>query len=367
MSNNRYSQVINQLAKAGLRSPKALTLSITNGCNLFCGHCWPDSHPHKITPPVPEKILKKLIREFAGLGGESLIITGGEPMTHPAWFEIASFSCQVPGIRSVCLQTNATLFTEAEVSALGSVDFGNLSIQVSLDGATAKSHDRIRGSGSFDRTMRGLRLLAGSNLRDRTVVAFTELRHNFIEIPQLFEIMDYYLFHRVVTSTLVQVGRAADADGLAPPIPSQYRDLLTRYHLDACFRERYERMGSIAAIEWYKGKKIPSRLGCVLIEKPYVTADGRMYPCVMFQADEFAGRGFHEQPFEDALAEMIPLWAGLQKKSQERMFKVRKCALCPGRLHCAGGCMGRAYLANRDVLSAEDRCSLRKAVYAWEA
>jgi len=365
---DRYDQVINQLARAGLRPPKMLTLSITNGCNLFCGHCWPDSHSHKIAPPVPEKILKKLIREFAGFGGESLIITGGEPLTHPHWLEITAFSCRTPGIRSVCLQTNATLLTEAEVSTLESVDFvGNLSIQVSLDGATAKSHDRIRGSGSFDCTMRGLNLLAGSNLRDRTDVAFTEFRHNFKEIPHLFELMNDYRFRRVVTSTLVQVGRAADADGLAPPIPSQYRELLRKYHLDACFRARYERMGSIAAIEWYKGKTIPSRRGCVLIEKPYMTADGKMYPCVMFQADEFAARGFHEQPFDNALAEMIPLWAELQKDSRKRVLRLRKCVRCSGRLHCAGGCMGRAYLAHRDVLSVEDRCSLRKAVYAWEA
>lgn len=364
---DRYRQVISRLTQAGLKSPQTLTLSITNGCNLFCGHCWPDSHPHEKAPPVPEKILKKLIRGFAGLGGENLIITGGEPMTHPRWLEIMAFSCRTMGIRSVCLQTNATLLTETEVSALESADFRNLSIQVSLDGATVKSHDHIRGPGSFVRTMRGLKLLAGSGLRGRTDVAFTELRHNFQEIPQLFELMEEYLFRRVMTSTLVQVGRAAGADGLAPPIPSQYRELLRQYHLDACFRSRYEKMGSVSAIEWYKGKRVPSRRGCVLIEKPYLTADGRMYPCVMFQADEFAAQGFHEQPFEDALAGMIPLWAELQKKSQERMFKLIKCTRCPGRLHCAAGCMGRAYLSHGDILSAEDRCSLRKAVYGWEA
>lgn len=359
------SKILDQIISSGLRPPKMLTLGITNGCNLQCLHCWLDCRYHEKTPPVPKNTLLRVIRDFAGMGGESILITGGEPLTHPDWFEILAFACRQPGFKEVCLQTNATLLTRDEVSALVSLRLKGLSIQVSLDGATAETHDHVRGRGSFEQALQGLRLLSEAGLGSQIRLAFTEMRHNIEELPRMFEIMENLGVGKIVSGTLVKGGRAARTNKIDLPKPSQYRELLSRYLTDLKFRTRYKKIGNIAALTWYDGKLNPSGQVCTCIENPFITADGLMYPCVMFLSDEFAARDVHGRPLEEVVMKTLPLWAKLPKISLRRSAELKECQGCPGRLHCAGGCMGRAYAAYGDPMSVEDRCALRKAVYNW--
>lgn len=364
--NAKKNDLRHRIIGAGLRPPKMLMLSITNGCNLQCRHCWLDCRLHDKTPPVPTKTLLRVIRDFAFLGGTRISITGGETLTHPDWYKILAFSCSQPGFREVCLQTNGTLLTTVEVNALVSLQFRGLSIQVSLEGATEETHDHVRGAGSFDRTMRGLRLLSEAGLGKKTCVAFTEMQHNFEELPYLLELLDSLGIGLLVSGTLVLGGRAKHTDQLALPKPSQYGNLLELYQIDPRFRTQYKKLGNIAALAWYTGKSNPSGQVCTCIENPFITADGLMYPCVMFLSDEFAARDVHVRPLDEVIMEALPLWAELPKISLRRSEELKACQGCPGRLHCAGGCMGRAYAAHGILMTVEDRCALRKAVYTWK-
>ena len=362
----RNAELLNRIAGCGLLTPVMLTLAVTNGCNLKCGHCWPDSRSHIDTPPVPSPVLQRLIQDFADLGLERIIITGGEPFTHPDWLEIVSCCCEQPGFEKVRIQTNATLLNRAIVRALVSLGFEGLSVQVSLEGATAETHDRIRGPGSFERSLRGLRLLTEAGLGEQTLVAFTEMRHNFGELPDLLDLVGSLGIGRLVSATLVPGGRALQTDQITPPEPSQYRSLLDRYHADAHFRARYAELGNIAALEWYAGKSHPSPHVCTCMENPYITGDGRMYPCVLFQADRLAAHNVHERSMEEVIREALPVWAEMKELSRRRPVELKECQSCPGRPHCGGGCMGRAYAAHGTPMSVEDRCDLRRAVYAWK-
>jgi radical SAM protein with 4Fe4S-binding SPASM domain len=361
------SNILNQIISAGLRPPKMLTLSITDGCNLQCLHCLLDCRDHKKTPPVPKNTLLGVIHAFAGMGGERILITGGEPLTHPDWFEILAFACGQHGLKEVCLQTNATLLTRDKVSALVSLRFKGLSIQVSLDGAAAETHDHVRGKGSFEQILQGLRLLSDAGLGSQIRLAFTEMRHNIEDLPRVFEIMGKLGVGKIVSGTLVQGGRAAQSNQVDLPMPSQYRELLSRYHTDLKFRTQYKKVGNIAAFSWYKGRLSPSGQVCTCIENPFITAGGLMYPCVMFLSDRFAARDVHRLPLDEVVMKTLPLWAELPKISLRRSAELKECKGCPGRLHCGGGCMGRAYAAHGNLMTVEDRCSLRKAVYTWDA
>jgi radical SAM protein with 4Fe4S-binding SPASM domain len=85
----------------------------------------------------------------------------------------------------------------------------------------------------------------------------------------------------------------------------------------------------------------------------------------MLPAVEFAVEGVYQRSLAEVLRQALPLWAGLPGLHQRRLRELGQCKTCPGRLHCAGGCMGRAYDATGDFMSVEDRCDLRKAVYSW--
>ena len=357
--------LIDRIIDAGLSPPQKVTIAITNGCNLSCAHCWPDSLVSGIKHPVPLDVVAKLIGELAELGVEGLCITGGEPLAHPAWSEILHLCCTSFRFKEVCLQTNATLLTEDKISVLNSPALKPLVVQVSLDGAISATHAAVRGQGSFERTFHALQMLASAGLGGRTRVAFTEMEHNFDELPRLLGIMEAMGIGQVVSSTLIRGGRAAQTHRLIPPRSSQYEGLVGRYLSDKRFRDTYERIGKIAAIEWYKGMPHDTACGCTFLSQPYVTADGRMFPCAMLQADEFTLHGVHERPLADAFPEVLPVWAELLAMSRRRLVELNSCRECAGRQHCAGGCMGRALMACGDAMTVEDRCSLRKTVYQF--
>ncbi len=352
-----------RLVDAGLVRPQTLTLSINNRCNLICRHCWLVCGPGGDAWSVPQKVLQRLIREAAELGVKKLILTGGEPLLHPDWFTILAFACRQHGFEEVCLQTNGTLLTEAIVSALRSMVENGLSIQVSLEGACAETHDDVRGSGNFDLTIQGLKRLNQAGLGPRTCIAFTEMRHNFGDIPQILELAERLKLGRFVAGALVREGRAALNDRLALPTPEQYKELLNYYHTDKRFRERYAKLANIAAIEWFKGRETHGERVCTCIANPLITANGIMYPCALFQHPNYAIANVHALSLPQAISDGLPLWAELPKISRRRSERLNACQDCPGLRHCAGGCMGRAYAAFGKLMAREDRCRLRKVVY----
>ncbi len=356
-------KVVQGIRDAGLEPPEMLTLMITGNCNLKCRHCWLNCRPDSAAGPIPVNVACSIIDNFTRLGGTALSLTGGEVLTHPDWFEILVFACDRSALKEVCLQTNAMLVTPhiaAKLSALASV---KLSIQISMDGASAKSHDLVRGKGSFNQALRGLDRLLDAGMGPRIRVAFTEMAHNFAEIPRLMKRLETLGISQLVTGTLVKGGRAGRTNRLTLPTPNQYAEIVNRYRSDETFRTLYDKMGNISAIEWYKGRSIPAKRVCSCIKTPFVTAEGRMYPCVMLPAEEYGIDHIHQRSMADVVLAALPLWAQLPVMARKRREILENCRGCPGEEHCLGGCMGRAYAAYGNLMSVEDRCDLRKAVY----
>jgi MoaA/NifB/PqqE/SkfB family radical SAM enzyme len=59
-------------------------------------------------------------------------------------------------------------------------------IQISLDGATAETHDRVRGKGAFNKAIETVKLLQASGLE--ITLMFTLQGNNMPDIPQLIEL-----------------------------------------------------------------------------------------------------------------------------------------------------------------------------------
>ena len=123
MDSNIAEKINTAIEKSGLSPVKALTLAITNTCNLDCAHCWPESGTTVIQPPVSADRVKYIIETFVQLGIEELILTGGEPMTHPHWQRILQYCCTLAGLPRILLQTNGTLLTSAMARKLASPDY----------------------------------------------------------------------------------------------------------------------------------------------------------------------------------------------------------------------------------------------------
>lgn len=345
----------------GLQLPRILTLALTGSCNLYCRHCWVDSSPESGRPELPEAVINRLLREFAAIGGHGVRITGGEPLCHPAWLRCLQLVREL-GFSQLVLQTNGTLLTAAVVEDIANLDFPGLTIQLSLEGATAASHDCIRGDGTFTAAMTGIQHLVAAGLGQRLNLAFTEMRHNLNQFPQLLQLAETFGIGAVTAGTLVTGGRGGDAE--SAPLPAtieQYLDLIDQFEGDHTFRESYRQRGNLTALEWWQEK--PSVNGCCqFVQQPYITPSGLLYPCLMCHADAYAVTGVFEKPLTDALVEGASLWSTLQQTCRLRSSTIAVCQSCPERNICAAGCPGRALGSSGDLQAPDDRCGLRQAI-----
>jgi radical SAM protein with 4Fe4S-binding SPASM domain len=359
------ANLIGQILKAGFHRPESMTLMVTGGCNLRCRHCWLDCPALADAVPVGLSKIIEITDAFAQLGVSHINLTGGEILSHPEWQQILRFCLDHPAFTSVCLQTNATLISRSQLNDIVGLPPDKLTIQVSLDGANARTHDTVRGIGSFDRAMNGLRLLLEAGYGPRIQVAFTEMAHNFEELPQLLKTVDALGINRLISSTLINGGRAG-ASTLQLPRPAQYRQLIQRYQMDPQFKTLYERKGSIAAIEWYKHRADISDEHCGCFQDLFIDSRGCIYPCTMLLLDDYASESVYDQPLDLVIRQALISWREIPTLHRQRRDEMATCLDCPGRLHCRGGCMGRAASSGKGLMAPEDRCLLRRAVYGWK-
>ena len=91
----------------------------------------------------------------------ALAFSGGEPLSRKDFFEVARHA--VDRGLYVSVATNGTLLTKENVQKLKQARVNY--VDISIDGATAKTHDEFRGvPGAFDKAVTGLKELRGRRL-----------------------------------------------------------------------------------------------------------------------------------------------------------------------------------------------------------
>ena len=124
-----------------------MRVSITDRCNLRCAYCMPEpvpSMPHDDILRFEEVL--RICRIMAGLGIETVRITGGEPLVRKGWLDFAKKLAEIPGINDVTLTTNAVLLGEY-VEDLA--ELGLSGINISLDSLCPDIYRRMTGSDLF--------------------------------------------------------------------------------------------------------------------------------------------------------------------------------------------------------------------------
>ena len=150
-------------------------------CNLACDYCVVASSPRARPRELSAERFAALVDEALEEGFQELYVTGGEPFVHPRIVEMIEYACErMPTV----VLTNAMLFggrRRGELARLAGRP--GLTLQSSIDGACARTHDRWRGAGSWVRAMDGLSYAAGLGLPLR--VAMTATPDNRAEVEPL--------------------------------------------------------------------------------------------------------------------------------------------------------------------------------------
>ncbi|GAB4102865.1 radical SAM protein [Micromonospora taraxaci] len=145
----------------GSHSLENLTISLTLACNQACQHCWVDAG--KAQPgELDDDEIRSVLTQARGLGARHVKFTGGEPLLRPGFVDL--MRCAYDQGFRISLETNGTVLSEATLGELTRIG-DRLHLYVSLDGASAATHDSFRGQrGAFTRTVDNLRRLCDNDL-----------------------------------------------------------------------------------------------------------------------------------------------------------------------------------------------------------
>ena len=147
-----------------------LYLYASGSCNLACRHCWitptcqpePDNGRH-----VKLEHVQRVIHEAKPLGLRSVKLTGGEPTLHPQFRELVTLIAEAD--LNIKMETNGTL-VDADLAAFLKQTPGLSFISVSVDGATAETHDALRGvRGSYKGAVAGIKALVEVGFRPQLI------------------------------------------------------------------------------------------------------------------------------------------------------------------------------------------------------
>ena len=199
-------------------SPRAVNLffHILTRCNLKCRHCYinPDQHG---TETLPLNTIENWLKVFADLGKPAnLILLGGEPTLHPDLAAVVQTARRLL-FASVTIDTNGYLFHDI-LDRLTPADLDYFSF--SLDGATAKTNDALRGRGSYDACLAGIRRAVAKGFS--TSLIYTVSTANIDELPQMGPLLEDLGIDRFFIQVLgIRGNPARQADRMTADRPLQ--------------------------------------------------------------------------------------------------------------------------------------------------
>ncbi|MBW2058947.1 MAG: heme b synthase [Deltaproteobacteria bacterium] len=337
---------------------RMIAWEITRRCNLACIHCRASAERGFYPNELTTRECLDLIDDVASFSKPVIILTGGEPLLREDIFEVARYGSS-RGLRMV-MAVNGTLVDET--AARNMQDSGIQRISVSIDGATAESHDRFRQvPGAFEGALRGIRFAKKVGLEFQ--INTTVTKHNRDELPALLDLaIDLgAAAHHVFL--LVPTGRGKEL-AEQQVTAQEYEEILTWFydqkersplHLKATCAPQFYRILRQKARD--EGKSVTyenfgldaTTRGCLGgVSFCFISHVGEVQPCGYL---ELNCGNIRQNTLEQ-------IWEGSRIFRDLRDFNNYKgrCGRCEYRKVC-GGCRARAYEMSGDFLAEEPFCT----------
>jgi heme b synthase len=342
---------------AKLQTLRLVAWEVTRSCNLACVHCRAAALDRPYENELSTAEAFALIDNIASFANPIIILTGGEPLLRSDIFEIASYGSG-KGLR-MTMAPNGTLITED--SARQMVDSGIQRISVSLDGATAASHDAFRQvPGAYDGALRGIAYARRAALEFQINTTIT--RRNLAELPEIQKLaVDLgAVAHHVFL--LVPTGRGKNIEEQAIDA-AQYEQALNWFyeqkykvplqlkatcapHYYRILRQRAKQEGRSVTFDAF-GLDAMTR-GCLGgTGFCFVSHVGQVQPCGYL---ELNCGNIRARPFAE-------IWRDSRVFKDLRDFSryQGKCGLCE-YLRVCGGCRARAFESTGNYMAEEPLC-----------
>lgn len=313
-----------------LSVPNNIYMIMTYRCNLNCRYCSnrPDRrqlNEKKDLNNEPELSLnayRQLVDDAKTLGVKKFLFTGGEPLLNPNTLQLGKYVKEA-GMETELI-TNGLLIEE--VNAAEIVATFNY-ITVSLDSMNKDSHEKMRGTGTFEKVVNGIMLLkkSGGKVRVNSVISG-------INVGEIVETRKYVLNNLkcdLYTPSLYSPTGSSrkEYETFLPGIDELVEELekMRKYHK------------VLPGIATTSSK---FRFSCGLVNGEIgITYNGHVYPCHLLLKPELKCGDLRKQRL-DKILEESPLMAKLRAFN---VNDIEDCRGCDFKYFCGGGCLAMNY------------------------
>jgi radical SAM protein with 4Fe4S-binding SPASM domain len=199
---------------------RLIAFEVTRQCRFNCQHCRANAQQSGAGGELTTEQCKRILASIAQFSKSMIILTGGEPMERSDIYDLIRYGRDL-GLRMVMATCGYTI-TDESIANLKEAGLSALSI--SLDGASAQTHDKFRQTdGAFDSAVKAAKSAHRGGIRFQINTTIT--KSNLPEVPaiaRLAEELGAYCFNPFI---LVPTGRG---EKIASEVlePAEYEKLL---------------------------------------------------------------------------------------------------------------------------------------------
>jgi len=269
MGGKRYKRTV-----AFSKNSTNLFFHILTKCNLSCKHCYinPKQHGYETLDIYHIKAWLDIFAQKAKK--TNLIILGGEPTLHPELAETI-WHAKTVGYKSVTIDTNGYFFNSI-ISRVTPNDLDYFSF--SLDGATRKINDTIRGKGSYDKCVSALKKSVQEGFG--TSLIYTVNTLNIDELDMMVPLVKDLKIHRFFIQILGIRGRSAKSiqkgasEKLNQVSPSRWMEIVPKV------AEKLANLGvKVTYPKVFLSPKEPFECAGLVADNYFIFPNGRVYRC----------------------------------------------------------------------------------------
>jgi MoaA/NifB/PqqE/SkfB family radical SAM enzyme len=188
------------------RAPLFFAWQLTNRCSARCLACCEDSGPDKAWgDELRREEAVDLARRIVEFGIPYVAFGGGEPLGVAHCWEV--FDVLAGGGVRLKLETDGSRIDDAAADRLAAIAFD--CVQISVDGATAATHERVRPGSSFKAAVGAIERLVARGSSPQLV--FVPNRYNIRDIVAAYDLSIALGCGAFVTGPMMRIGRAASA------------------------------------------------------------------------------------------------------------------------------------------------------------
>ena len=242
---------------------------ILTKCNLRCRHCYINREQHGENT-LPLSTIEAWLGAFAEKSNNAnVIFLGGEPTLHPD-LSLAIKKAKNMGYRSITVDTNGYLFNDilSKVSP-DNVDY----FSFSLDGATRNTNNMIRGEGSYDKCIKGIRKAVSMGFG--TSLIYTVSRENIHEIEMMVPLLDELNIERFFIQVIGIRGKPAKLNQEKLQVSrSEWLSIIPDV------AEKVAKRGiAVSYPKVFLSSKEPFECAGLVAENYFIFPNGRVYRC----------------------------------------------------------------------------------------